>query len=159
MSNPRIISCLLLTCLGHCGCTSQDQALPGDVTTALESAFNRNDAAAVAALYADDAELLLQDGPTLKGRTAIETFYRDEVARDISFDSNSTWSVIRGDLAFEQGTYKVRNVSRGQDVETGKYMHFWKKANGTWELYRHIFNSDSGRYTDVDVLPAEDGPG
>ncbi len=158
MSNAKIVSCLLFTCLSHFGCTPQDQALPGNVTTALESAFNRNDPTAVAALYADDAEILPPDRPAVTGISAIQSFYRDEVVRDISFDSTSTWSVVRGDMAIEQGTYKMRDVSQGRDVETGKYLLMWKYINGIWKVYRQIMNTDSRRSVNVYVDPAGSEP-
>ncbi len=158
MSKAKIISCLLFMCLVHFGCTPQNQALPGNVTTALESAFNHNDPAAVSALYADDAEILPPDRPAVTGMSAIQSFYRDEVVRDISFDSTSTWSVVRGDMAIEQGNYKMRDVSQGRDVETGNYLLVWKYINGAWKVYREIMNTDSRRTMNVYVDPTGSEP-
>ncbi len=51
----------------------------------------------------------------------------------------------RGDLAYVRGTYKLKIVLEGHDPipDTGKYIEIRKKqADGSWLLYRDIFNSD-----------------
>lgn len=105
----------LLAVLG--ACASREGKLPPEVTSAFETAFTRGDVEACVALFADDAEIIVPNAPIVRGREAIAAFFKDQVARDISFDTNTSLSIARGDLGVEQGTYRVRNVRLGQYVE------------------------------------------
>jgi uncharacterized protein (TIGR02246 family) len=149
--------CLALACVALTGCTPGDRALPNDVVTAMETAFNRSDIKACADLYADDAEIIAEDAPVVRGRTAILAFFRDQVARDISFDTDTTVSMVSGDLAFEQGTYRVRDVRRGVDVEYGEFLNVWKRMDGEWKNYRSMFNTTQSARADVTFSPDDDG--
>ncbi len=70
----------------------------------------------------------------MRGHSAINEFFKDQVAREIIFDTNSKVGVVSGDVAMEQGTYRVRNVIRGVDVEYVNYLNVWRrtKGNGTF---------------------------
>ena len=61
------------------GCSRTD-TLPDDVTGALEQAFSRHDVAASVALFASDAEILPQHGAPIRGREAIENYFKDSMA-------------------------------------------------------------------------------
>ncbi len=57
----RIASITLLTTpvtLALTACTTHDQPLPKEVTTALETAFNKGDIEGCTDLYTDDAEII-----------------------------------------------------------------------------------------------------
>lgn len=145
-----LLSLSALLVLG--GCARTDITLPASVTTALESAFNRGDIQACADLYADDAEIIAEDAPAVRGRAAIERFFDEQVAREISFDTESALSIVSGDVAIEQGTYRVRNVARGVDVEYGDYLNVWRKTNGQWKAYRSMYNVTMSPNTAVSVI-------
>jgi len=138
-------------------CMPGERALPAAVTTAMETAFNRSDVAACAALYTDDAEIISEDAPVVRGKKAIEAYFRDQVQRDISFDTDTTVNVVSGDLAFEQGTYRVRDVRRGVDVEYGEFLNVWKRVDGQWKNYRSMFNTTEAPRGDVTFTPEESG--
>jgi ketosteroid isomerase-like protein len=138
------------------GCSSRDQGLPDDVTSALESAYTRGDVAGCVAVYTDDAEILGPDAPAIRGKQAIEAFFKDQVARDISFDTDSTLSMVRGDLAAEQGTYRVRNVRIGENVEYGEYLNVWRRSGGQWRVFRSMYNVMMSRHVGVSVTPDEE---
>jgi ketosteroid isomerase-like protein len=134
-------SLMSLSILSLAGCTArQDIPLPGSVTTALESAFNRGDIQACVDVYTDDAEIIAEDAPAVRGKLAIERFFNEQVAREISFDTDTRVSIVSGEVAVEQGTYRVRNVARGVDVEYGDYLNVWRKTNGKWKAYRSMYN-------------------
>jgi ketosteroid isomerase-like protein len=141
------------------GCATREATLPNDVTTALASAFTRGDVAACADLYSDDAEIISNEAPTVRGKDAIAEFFKDQVARDILFATDSTVSVVDGQLAIDQGTYRVRNVDRGVDVEYGSYLNVWRLENGQWRVFRSMYNVTMGPKVHVSVAPAtEDIP-
>ena len=138
------------------GCATHDGALPNDVTTALASAFTRGDVEACTALYSDDASIISDESPSVHGKQAIAEFFKDQVARDILFSTDSAVSVVRGDLAMDQGTYRVRNVNRGVDVEYGQYMNVWRLEKGQWRVFCSMYNVTMSRQAAVSIAPDED---
>ncbi len=158
-SKAIVATCLpLVLALSLTACTSQrDARLPAEVTTALEAAFNKGDIQACADIYTDDAEIISEDAPIVRGKEAISRFFSGEVSRDIAFDTDTTVSVVSGDVAVEQGTYRVRNVVQGVDVERGDYLNVWRKSpNGQWKAYRSMYNVTMSPGSVVSVLPEGD---
>lgn len=137
------------------GC-SRNTSLPANVTGALEQAFTRHDVAAVVALFTDDAQILTQHGPAVAGREGIEQYFKDSMTPVASYDTDTEMTLVSGDLAVEQGRYRVRNIRRGLDVEEGKYVHVWRRAGGDWKLYRIIYNTDVEPRTEVSIEPARE---
>lgn len=137
------------------GCSRSD-TLPAAVTGALEQAFTRHDLAATVALFADDAQILPQHGPAVRGRQEIEDYFKDSMTPRVTYDTDTEMTLVRGDLAVEQGRYVVRNVRRGSDVEEGKYLHVWRRVNNDWKLYRVIYNTDVEPRTEVSVEQARE---
>ena len=132
---------MMLAALSLTGCTTQqDVPLPGKVTNALETAFNRGDVEACADVYTDDAEIISNHTHIFTGKQAIEQFFKDQVSNEILFDTDSKLSVVSGDVAMEQGTYRVRNVRQGVDVEYGDYLNVWRRTHGVWKAYRSMYH-------------------
>ena len=128
--------------LALAGCATHDHEvqLPSEVTNALEMAFNKGDIQACADLYTDDAEIISDHNTSVTGKKAIGEFFKQQVSTDLLFDTDSKISVVSGNVAMEQGTYKVRNVQTGVDVEFGDYLNVWRKTNGHWKAYRSMYN-------------------
>jgi ketosteroid isomerase-like protein len=137
-----------------CGQGSSD-ALSQHVTNALEMALTLGEADDCARLFTDDAEIIPEDEPIISGRKAIEAFCNNSVAAELSFDTDRTMSLRRGDLAIEQGTYRVRNVRRGMYVENGQYMHVWRMINGEWKIYRSLFNTEVSQATQTTLSESD----
>jgi uncharacterized protein (TIGR02246 family) len=123
-------------------CSSSDTRLPQSVTSGVENAFSRNDAAAFVSLFTDDAEIVPGSGPVVRGLPEIGEFFSNQSADELTFDTDTTAQLVRDDLAIEQGTYRVRNVKVGREVESGNYLHVWRNVNGNWKLYRATFNTE-----------------
>ena len=87
----------------------QEQRAPAAIAEAhrrLEQAFNRGDAAAVAALYTEDATLLPPGADILSGRRAAQACWQaayDTGARNLSLDPVSV-ETYGGDAAREMGS-------------------------------------------------------
>jgi ketosteroid isomerase-like protein len=107
-------------------------------------------------LYSDDAEIISDDAPAVRGKQAITAFFKEQVARDILFSTDASVSVVRGDLAMDQGTYRVRNVNRGVDVEYGEYMNVWRLQNGQWRVFRSMYNVKMAPRAAISVAPEDD---
>ena len=73
-----------------------------------------------------------------------------------SFNTDTKMTLVRRDLAIEQGIYSVRDLRRGSEVEMGKYLHVWRKAGGDWKLFRIIYNTDVAPSTEVSIAPAQE---
>ena len=140
------------------GCAKPDDRLSPTVTTAVTRDFNEGDAVRTAAHYTEDAQILPPRHPVIEGRSAIAAFFKANIDKDIGFGNDTTWSVVREDIAIEQGVYNVRNVRVGENVEAGKYLRVWKRVNGTWKLYRDMFSPDSAFTEAVSVSPEEPTP-
>jgi ketosteroid isomerase-like protein len=155
MNASTTLAATLLCAAAMVGC-SQSGTLPGDVTGAWEQAFTRHDLPACLALLTDDAEILPQYGPKVKGQKEIEAYLQDSMNKRVSYDTDTEMSIVRDDLAVEQGRYVVRNVRRGLDVEEGKYLHVWRRVGNNWKLYRMIYNTDVEPRTEVSIEPARE---
>lgn len=146
--------CLML-CLFLVAACSQT-TLPRDTVQAFESAFNRDDLDGCLALFTDDAQILPEHGPVVIGKENIAQFLREQMTPVASFNTEADLSLVRGDIAIEQGHYRVRNVRRGSDVEEGKYLHVWRNVGGDWKIYRIMYNTDLSRAAEVSVAAAEE---
>ena len=157
--NPAAASVLLLVaCADLASCSSPDERLSTEVTTAVARDFDEGDAKRTAANYTDDAQILAPQHPAIQGKAAIIAFFNANIDKDLSFENDTNWSVARGDVGIEQGVYIVRNVRVGENVETGKYIRIWKRTHGTWKLYRDMYSSDSESPAVVSVSPGEAAP-
>jgi uncharacterized protein (TIGR02246 family) len=130
---------VLSVTLGGCG---SSEALPKSVVQSFEQAFNADDLDACVALFDDDAQILPERGPAVSGRDGIAEFLKDQMTPVVSFNTESEMTLVRNDIAIEQGMYRVRDVRRGSDIEEGKYMHVWRNRGQGWKLYRVMYNTD-----------------
>jgi ketosteroid isomerase-like protein len=150
---------MVAVCAGLTGCSSADGQLPPTVTTAVARDFNEGDAVRTAANYTDDAEILAPQHPAVAGKAAIVAFFKANIDKYLGFENDTTWSLVRRDVAIEQGNYTVRNVRIGANVESGKYIRIWKRTdNGPWRLYRDMYSTDNETPAAVSVSP-EDASG
>lgn len=145
---------ILIACVGFAGCGKTD-GLPQSVTTAVSRDFNEGDPLKTAAHYTDDAQILPPRHPAIEGKPAITSFFESNIDKYIGLGNETTWSVVQGDVAIEQGRYNIRNVRVGIDAETGKYIRIWKRIEGHWKLYRDMFSPDSALAESVYVSPEE----
>ena len=125
----------------------QQQRAPAEIAEAhrrLEQAFNRGDAAAVAALYTEDATLLPPGADILSGRGAAQARWQaayDTGARNLSLDPVSV-ETYGGDAAREIGRFTLEAPGRGGQTARveGKYVVVWKKTADGWRLDTDIWN-------------------
>ncbi len=149
---------MLMACAGFTGCGNSDDSLPTSVTTAVSRDFNQGDPLKTAAHYTDDAQILPPRHPVIEGKAAITSFFDSNIDKYIGLGNRTTWSVVQGNIAVEQGTYNIRNVRVGVDAERGKYIRVWKKIDGKWKLYRDMFSPDTALTESVYVSPEEAAP-
>jgi uncharacterized protein (TIGR02246 family) len=106
-----------------------------------QSAFDARDWAALAAIYAEDGEVMPPNSNTMIGRAAIEAFWADFQASGIGVEGKDTEVYAHGDVGYEVGTYTVTDAG-GVTIDEGKYVEIWRQVDGKWQIYRGIWNSN-----------------
>ncbi len=114
--------------------------------TRFTEAVRQGDAAAMAALYTEDATLLPPDSNTITGKSAIETFWQGGLTAGIKDIILTSVSISGGgDLAYEIGTFFSKIQTEGQEPveQKGKYVVVWQKDPvGEWKLHVDIWNNN-----------------
>jgi uncharacterized protein (TIGR02246 family) len=122
---------------------AQNKATIEKLNDAWTAAFNKSDAAAVAALYSEDAYVLPPGSAMVKGRPAIEAFWR-QAAQQMSDAKLTTVDVLPlgRSAAREIGTVTLKTKSQPPQEVAGKYVVVWRKIGRDWKLATDIWNTD-----------------
>ena len=107
-------------------------------------AVGRGDVASVAALYTEDATVLPPNSEMIRGRPAIEGFWKSAIDMGVRGLQLRTIEVqSSGDLAYEIGSAVLDMQAEGRaSTQTAKYVVVWKRAaDGSWRLAADIWNS------------------
>lgn len=108
--------------------------------------FASRDAFGIGQLYRTDATLLPPGTDLIKGRDAIQTFWRSTMEtamsgmKELALDTLDL--EVSGDLAVEVGKYRLW-AEGGQPAGDGKYMVVWKREQDTWRIFRDAWNANS----------------
>ena len=125
----------------------------GDLRSEIESqvkgflaAFNRGDAAGVAAYYTEGARFLPPNAEMITGRQGIQAAWQHNMDIGVKeADLEILELVPMGDkAAYDIGKYRLRiEPGPGVTVEDfGKYVVIWKHDGKSWKLDVDIFNSN-----------------
>ena len=106
-----------------------------------QAGFNSRDAAAIAAVYAENGSLLPPNGQTVKGRAAIEAFWTEFMASGNAGNITDTNVNASGGIGYKVGTYAIASPY-GELLDEGKYVEVWHHMDGSWQMMYDIFNSD-----------------
>ncbi len=118
----------------------------GRMNRDFAAALNAKDAARAASLYAEDAWIIPPGEAIVKGRAAIEAYWKGAIesagVRDVSVETLDARS--SGDLGFEIGSYRL--TADGPDgapvKDTGRYIELLRRgADGTWISTAGIWNA------------------
>jgi uncharacterized protein (TIGR02246 family) len=105
-------------------------------------AFGRQDAAALANVYAEQGALLPPNAERVRGRHAIQQVWQGAFTAGLVGCRIETFEVeSAGDVAIEEGRYTLY-ASDNQVADEGKYIQIWKREAGQWKSYRDIWNSN-----------------
>ena len=141
MRNFAVVAgCLIL---GAAPAVAQDKATIEKLNDAWTAAFNKGDAAAVAAMYTEDAYVLPPGAEMVKGRTGIEAFWR-QAAQQMGDAKLTTLDVLPlgRSVAREIGTVTLKTKSQPPQEMVGKYAVVWRKVGGKWKLATDIWNTN-----------------
>jgi uncharacterized protein (TIGR02246 family) len=120
-----------------------------DMAAAWESAALAGDAAALAALYAEDAVLQPPNAPKAEGRAAIQAAFTEMLAATPFTEADIV--VVRsevsasGDIAWAHGTYSdAITMPDGTPYEdAGKWLAVYENHDGQWLHVADTWNSDA----------------
>ena len=123
------------------------QAGSDDVTAAVRSlntkwdkALNTGDAAAVAALYAEDGRVVTGDGTIKNGRAEIQALFQGFI--DGGFHDHKIEMIdvkVKGDVAIETG--KWSGVGGDKKTYGGHLVNVYERqSDGNWQAVLHIWN-------------------
>lgn len=127
-------------------------AVPADARAAIERAnsdwlpaMKRQDAQAIAEVYADDGVFVLPNGDSVKGRAAIEQLMRDRFSRtDPVVGGTLTQDnlVAAGSMIYEWGHAEIAMGGRGTQSASrvsARYLTVWQRdASGRWRIIRNL---------------------
>jgi uncharacterized protein (TIGR02246 family) len=141
MRNFAVVAgCLIL---GAAPAVAQDKATIEKLNDAWTAAFNKGEAATVAAMYTQDAYVLPPGAEIVKGRTAIEAFWR-QAAQQMGDAKLTTLDVLPlgRTAAREIGTVTLKTKSQRPQEIVAKYAVVWRKVGGKWKLATDIWNTN-----------------
>jgi uncharacterized protein (TIGR02246 family) len=129
--------------------SDEDRRRIESATAELLAAVNASDASRVLAVWADDGVLMPPHHPAVRGRSALDQYFRNLFSRrNLKFAFTSSEIQLAGDVAFERVTYVASTwpATGGPAAEdVGKGLHVYRReADGSWKLAQDIWNSDLG---------------
>jgi uncharacterized protein (TIGR02246 family) len=136
---------ILALCLGllSAPALAQSKAAIQKLNDQWSAAFNKGDAAAVAAMYTSDAYVLPAGAPMVQGRAAIEKLWQGAMQQmsDVKVTTIAVKPLGRS-AASEIGTASFKTKSQPPQDGAIKYAVVWQKEGGQWKLLRDIWNTD-----------------
>jgi uncharacterized protein (TIGR02246 family) len=138
-----ILLALAICAAGTAPALAQDKATIQKLNEQFTQAFNKGDAAAIAAMYTDDAVVLPPGSDMVKGKPAIQAFWKTS-AEQLGDMRLTTVDVkpLGNSAAREIGTFTLKTkVQPPQDVP-GKYVVVWNKVGREWKLGTDIWNTN-----------------
>ena len=122
---------------------AQTAAAIQKLDNAWAAAFNKGDAAAVAAMYTEDAAVLPPGHEMVKGRAAIEECWQGATqqlgnAKLVAVDVTP----LGPRAAREIGTVTLTTKSQPPQPVVGKYVVVWRKLGPRWLLATDIWNTN-----------------
>lgn len=141
-----LLSLSLVSCSGQ---KKTDLAAVRKIVEAREAkyaaAYNRQDAAAIAALHTEDAIVMPPNRKMVKGPQGVQAMTEEDFQMGVGNLVLTTLSVDgSGDLVYEIGKYSASIQVSGQPAmqDSGKYLAVWEKqADGNWLIQADIWNS------------------
>jgi uncharacterized protein (TIGR02246 family) len=107
----------------------------------FSAAIAAKDAARVGMLYAKDAIALPPNSEMVQGREAIQALWKGFIDSGFTAPVEAVETELDGKFGIEVGKYTTIDAA-GKTVDQGKYVVVWKKEDGSWKLYRDIWNTN-----------------
>src|SRR6476619_5036058 len=121
MGKAVLLACVLLAL--NVPARAQDRATVQTLNEGLMTAFNKAGAAGVGAFYTQDAILLPEGSPIVKGNAAVEAYWKAaaKTAGEMVLDTVTITS-LGPDAASDIGTWRLKTKARKPHKMSGKYL-------------------------------------
>lgn len=107
-------------------------------------AFAKGDSSSFINCYTSDACINPPNAPKMCGTEALAGFFRMAYSqmgvRNIMISTTEVYT--SGEYATEEGTYELQ-IEGNKTVDKGKFLVLWKNVNGSWKMFRDVWNSDN----------------
>ena len=104
-------------------------------------AFKQFDVIKLANLYAKDGQIFPANNEVVEGSHNIASFWQGLMRLGIASVKLKTVEVEgTGEIVHEVGRYTI-HTQDGEIIDFGKYLVIWKKEEGRWALYRHMWTT------------------
>lgn len=139
----RVTILTLCLCALAAPALAQTKAAIQQLDDQFAAAFNKGDAAALAAMYTIDAYVLPAGSPMVKGRAAIEGYWKKamEALGDVKCTALDV-KPLGASAAREIGTCTFTIKAQPSQPGALKYAVVWQKEGGRWKLLQDIWNTD-----------------
>ncbi|MGE0031338.1 MAG: DUF4440 domain-containing protein [Steroidobacteraceae bacterium] len=138
-----MVPLLLLLAVTGCAQAPVPEPFPQEVADAWVVRYTANDAAGIAALYTEDAQLLPPDLEIVSGRAAIQEFFaRTNPPGSAGIEIATVETHVFGDYAHRQGSFLLKGPDGGT-VRAGKFLELWKKVDGRWLIHRDMWSANA----------------
>ena len=136
--------------------TPQDQAIR-EMIGSFKAAFDKADAAAIAAMHAEDAQVIGPEGNAVKGREAIqqqfESYFGENPGATVELEVTSL-KFLTPDVAQEEGVAKVKSAD-SDEARPSRYSVLYVKKDGKWQQQEVRDYPEAGR-ADEGIPEAEE---
>ena len=112
----------------------------GKIGQAWQTAYNAGNAAALTALYTQDAKVMAPGAEPASGHAAIQALFTADLAKGAKNTLTLGDVTGFGDFALETGGW-VAKAADGKHLDHGTFMTLYKKVDGAWKIYRDTWNS------------------
>jgi uncharacterized protein (TIGR02246 family) len=104
-------------------------------------AYNNHDRAALAAVYEENARLMMHGAPTIVGRSDIGAFWAQDFEAGNPLTLLTVTHAVDGlDMVLVHGNYEVVSREDGAKVGLGRFAHIWiQEDGGEWTLDRDLW--------------------
>lgn len=119
---------------------SEAEAFIKSEGTKFNEEMQRGDSNALAAHYASDALVMPPNSESVKGNDVIAVWGGAVRMGVKGFKLNTSDIIGGGDIYTETGTFEMTGAEN-KTLDKGKYITVWKKDNGSWKIYRDIWNT------------------
>lgn len=152
------VACLALAAAAGCESTKAPEPFPQAAVDGWIAAFNSGDAAGLALMYGDNAQILPPDEPIVSGHAAIEEFWRQYQPGRVRLEVSGVQTERLGDYWFREGSYSALYQDEGEP-RIGKFMELWAKEGSAWILHRQMWSPNAPEPAAMPATAAPATPG
>ena len=140
-----VLAAIMMLCVTTAALADNVKAEIDRANKAFVAAYAKGDAAALAAMYTDDATVLPAGAPMVKGRDAIQKLWKGVIDSGLKITTIEAVAVeAHGSVAREIGraTGEAPDAQKKMVPTEIKYVVFWKRVKGSWKLNTDIWNTN-----------------